>query len=184
MGSGMAHNLVEKGHNVVAFDVNAPRLQDDIGNKFQWAKSPADVASQVKTVVSMLPNNDIVRDVYKGECGVLASVKADTLLIDCSTVDPAVSQEMAEAAGEKGAKFVDAPVSGGVNAAKAGSLTFMVGAAETETYEKAKQLLLDMGKTVYHCGAVGTGQSVKICNNMLLAISMIGVSETMNLGIQ
>ena len=90
---------------------------------------------------------------------------------------------MAEAAKEKGAIFVDAPVSGGVNAAAAGTLTFMVGADKVEEFEAAQKILAFMGKSITHCGQVGTGQAVKICNNMLLAISMIGVSETMNLGI-
>ena len=180
----MAKNLVEKGRNILAFDVNAPLLQNTFGDRMSWAKSPADVASQVKTIVTMLPNNDIVTEVYTGENGVLKAVQPESLLIDSSTVDPAVSQNMAALVEQSDAVFVDAPVSGGVNAAKAGTLTFMVGAAELAQYESAKEILLDMGKTVYHCGAVGSGQAVKICNNMLLAISMIGTCETMNLGIQ
>ena len=106
------------------------------------------------------------------------------LLIDSSTIDPAVSRSMFEAAKAKGAVFVDAPVSGGVNAAAAGTLTFMVGAEKEEHFAAAQKVLEFMGKSITHCGQVGTGQAVKICNNMLLAISMIGVSETMNLGIR
>ncbi len=102
--------------------------------------------------------------------------------VDSSTIDPAVSKELSEAASRAGASFVDAPVSGGVNAAAAGTLTFRVGAATDADFARAKELLSNMGKNISHCGAVGTGQAVKICNNMLLAVSMIGVSETMNLG--
>merc|ERR1719259_251627 len=178
-------NLVEKGRKVVGFDAagSASLLTESIGNMFKWAACPAEVASQAKVVVTMLPNNEIVKKVYTGDDGVLSQVQADTLLIDCSTIDPQVAKDMASQADAKGAVFCDAPVSGGVNAAKAGTLTFMVGAEKFDSFDQAKALLSDMGKTIYHCGAVGTGQSVKICNNMLLAISMIGVSETMNLGI-
>jgi len=185
MGSGMAKNLVEKGRKVVGFDAatSGSVLKETIGDGFTWASCPAEVAEQTHTVVTMLPNNEIVKAVYAGKDGVLTSVQGGTLLVDCSTIDPMVAKSMSDLAKEKSATFCDAPVSGGVNAAAAGTLTFMVGAEEWSTFLKAKEILTDMGKIVYHCGAVGTGQSVKICNNMLLAISMIGVSETMNLGI-
>lgn len=134
----------------------------------------------------MLPNNDIVRKVYtNAEDGIFAGMNAGTFLIDSSTIDPAVSKEIGALAKNHGADcFVDAPVSGGVNAAAAGTLTFMVGAPSADDFEKAKGLLEHMGKAIIHCGDVGTGGAVKICNNMLLAVSMIGVSETMNLGIK
>ena len=134
----------------------------------------------------MLPNNDIVRHVYASpDDGILSGLKKGSFLIDCSTVDPAVSKEIAALASESGASgFVDAPVSGGVNAAAAGTLTFMVGAPSKPIFEEAKTVLQHMGKNIIHCGDVGTGGAVKICNNMLLAISMIGVSETMNLGVK
>jgi len=187
MGSGMAKNLVDKGRKVVGFDAAGPgqaNLTETIGDKFEWASCPAEVASKAKVVVSMLPNNEIVKKVYTGDDGVLSEVQEEALLIDCSTIDPQVAKDMAATALKaKKAVFCDAPVSGGVNAAKAGTLTFMVGAEKAEDFEKAKTYLEEMGKTIYHCGSVGTGQSVKICNNMLLAISMIGVSESMSLGI-
>ena len=133
----------------------------------------------------MLPNNDIVKAVYGGNDGVFSGLQKGSFLIDSSTVDPAVSKEMAALAKSSGAKaFVDAPVSGGVNAANGGTLTFMVGAPSARDFEQAKKTLENMGKAIIHCGDVGTGQAVKIYNNMLLAVSMIGVSETMNLGIK
>ena len=144
------------------------------------------MAIQSSTIVTMLPNNDIVRKVYtSSEDGIFSGLQAGTFLIDSSTVDPAVSKEIAAIAKNSGADcFVDAPVSGGVNAASAGTLTFMVGAPSPQDFEKAKDILQHMGKAIIHCGDVGTGGAVKICNNMLLAVSMIGVSETMNLGIK
>ncbi|GAA6067735.1 3-hydroxyisobutyrate dehydrogenase b, partial [Tachysurus ichikawai] len=110
-------------------------------------------------------------------------VKKGSLLIDSSTIDPAVSKEMAVASEKMGAVFMDAPVSGGVGAATSGKLTFMVGGVEEE-FTAVKELLSCMGANVVYCGQVGTGQAAKICNNMLLAIGMIGTAETMNLGIR
>ncbi|TRY68987.1 hypothetical protein TCAL_04156 [Tigriopus californicus] len=182
MGQGMAINLIEKGHEVLVYDVDPSAVEAMIARGAQKQGLPRDVAAHADHIVTMLPNNDIVREVYTGHDGLLGQIQPQTVLIDSSTIDPAVSQEIAAAAKAKQAIFVDAPVSGGVNAAAAGTLTFMVGAESAGDYEKAKVILDAMGQNITHCGEVGTGQAVKICNNMLLAISMIGVSETMNLG--
>jgi len=185
MGRGMAKNLLDKGHAVVAFDTDSVTLKETVALGAKEAASPKEVASQCKQIITMLPNNEIVKTVYTcPTSGVLQALQKDTFLIDSSTVDPAVSKHVAASALEAGASaFVDAPVSGGVNAAAAGTLTFMVGAPSEKDFDTAKSLLEDMGKNIIYCGEVGTGGAVKICNNMLLAISMIGVSETMNLGI-
>ena len=175
MGNGMANNLIAKGKNVVVFDVNKDAAKGLKGD-FKMASSPKEVADSSDVVVTMLPNNDIVKDVYEGADGVFKGSKAN-FYIDSSTIDPAVSKALAA-----NANFIDAPVSGGVNAANAGTLTFMVGANSDADFNKAKDVLSLMGANVTHCGDVGSGQAVKICNNMLLAVSMIGVSETMNLG--
>ena len=114
---------------------------------------------------------------------VLKSQKKAALLIDASTIDPAVARKVGELAAAAGSRFLDAPVSGGVGGAQAGTLTFMVG-AQKEHFDEANAILKNMGKNIVHCGAVGTGQVAKICNNMMLGISMIGVSETMNLGVK
>ena len=148
------------------------------------ASGPAEVAAQAKTIVTMLPNNSIVSGVYEGPQGLLSTVREGSLLVDSSTVDPALSKQLAAQAGARGCQFVDAPVSGGVNAAAAGTLTFMVGAETEAVFAQAEKLLGEMGAKVTHCGGVGTGGAVKICNNMLLAITMIGTSEAMNLGIK
>ena len=128
----------------------------------------------------MLPSSPHVRSVYLGEYGVLAGVKPGTPLIDSSTIDPLTSREVAMDAKAKGCPMVDAPVSGGVGGAEAGTLTFMVG-GEAHDYEAAKPILQAMGKNIVHCGGIGNGQVAKICNNMMLAIEMIATSEGMTL---
>jgi len=184
MGRGMAANLVTKGHSVLVYDVTPGAVNQLVEMGAQAASCPADVAAQAQSIVTMLPNNSIVSGVYQGEDGILSTLSEGTLLVDSSTVDPALSKQLASLAADRGCQFVDAPVSGGVNAASAGSLTFMVGADSDAVFGQAEKLLGDMGAKVTHCGGVGTGGAVKICNNMLLAVTMIGTSEAMNLGIK
>ncbi|KAI8737989.1 3-hydroxyisobutyrate dehydrogenase, mitochondrial [Biomphalaria glabrata] len=183
MGGHMARNLLKKGYPVIAFDVSKDTLSTLKNDGAVVAESPAEVAANVSHLVSMLPASAEVQEVYGGKKGILSTVKKGTLLLDSSTIDPSVSQQVAALAEKQGATFMDSPVSGGVNAARDGILTFMVGGPEA-SFAQAKALLDNMGKNVVYCGPVGTGQAAKICNNMLLAISMIGTSETMNLGIR
>jgi len=183
MGRGMADNLLQKGHSVVAFDVVEENMKLAVEKGAESAGSPAQVAEKCDKVITMLPNNEIVKNVYEGSDGVFSAVKSGAFLIDSSTVDPALSKDLAHKAKGLGAVFVDAPVSGGVNAAAGGTLTFMVGAETDEQFTAANDILQKMGAKITHCGGVGTGGAVKICNNMLLAVSMIGTSEAMNLGI-
>uniref|UniRef100_A0A4W5PHM8 3-hydroxyisobutyrate dehydrogenase n=1 Tax=Hucho hucho TaxID=62062 RepID=A0A4W5PHM8_9TELE len=183
MGSPMAKNLLKHGYPVIATDVfpeSCKELQDEGA---QILDSPAEVADKADRIITMLPSSPNVIEVYTGPNGILRKVKKGTLLIDSSTIDPSVSKEMALAAEKMGAVFMDAPVSGGVGAASLAKLTFMVGGVEEE-YTAAQELLTCMGANVVYCGQVGTGQAAKICNNMLLAIGMIGTAETMNLGIR
>ncbi|XP_076244760.1 3-hydroxyisobutyrate dehydrogenase, mitochondrial [Calliopsis andreniformis] len=179
MGGHMARNLLKKGHKLTVFDVNESAVMNLTGANS--VASPAEVVKDVEVVVSMLPSSQNVVDVYNGQNGVLSSAKKGTLLIDSSTIDPFVSQIMAKEAEKFGVRFIDGPVSGGVNAAKDGTLTFMVGGSK-ENFELAKPLLESMGSRVIHCGDVGMGQAAKLCNNMLLAISMAGTAEAFNLG--
>jgi 3-hydroxyisobutyrate dehydrogenase len=130
----------------------------------------------------MLPSSPHVKSVYLGDAGVLAGAAAGTTLIDSSTIDPATAREVAAAALARGFAMADAPVSGGTGGAEAGTLTFMVG-AEPALFERIKPVLAHMGRNIVHCGGAGTGQVAKICNNMLLGISMVGVAEAMNLGV-
>jgi len=181
MGRGMADNLLAKGHPVLAYDVTPEALAALEARGATAAQGPAQVGAGARRLVTMLPNNAIVETVYRE---LLESVSAGTFLVDCSTVDPALSKELATEARARGCQFVDAPVSGGINAAAAGTLTFMVGAETPEEFATAEALLSNMGAKITHCGGVGTGGAVKICNNLLLAVSMVGTAEAMNLGIQ
>uniref|UniRef100_A0A672I347 3-hydroxyisobutyrate dehydrogenase, mitochondrial n=1 Tax=Salarias fasciatus TaxID=181472 RepID=A0A672I347_SALFA len=207
MGNPMAKNLLKHGYPVIATDVFPESCKDLQELGAQIVDNPAEVADKADRIITMLPSSPNVIDVYTGPNGILKKVKKGSLLIDSSTIDPAVSKEMAAAAEKMGAVFMDAPVSGGVGAASSGKLTFMVGGAEEE-FTAAKELLSCMGANVVYCEThVGQElrlmyssidcltylltiygllllQAAKICNNMLLAIGMIGTSETMNLGIR
>jgi len=181
MGAHMARNLIASGHPVTCFDVN-PDIVKELGQSgAQAASCPAEVAAAADTVVTMLPASPHVRSVYCGDDGILSAVQPGAMLIDSSTIDPSTSLEMSQLAAKKNAVYMDAPVSGGVMKAKSGELSFMVGATDEE-FAAAREILTCMGTNVIHCGPVSTGQAAKICNNMLLAICMIGTSETMNLG--
>jgi 3-hydroxyisobutyrate dehydrogenase len=144
------------------------------------AGSVGECVKGAEAVITMLPSSPHVRNVYSFEAGVLAGAKAGTLLIDCSTIDPMVAREVAFDAAAKGLTMIDAPVSGGVGGAEAGTLTFMVG-GDTKNFDLAKPILQSMGKNIVYCGSSGNGQVAKICNNMMLAIEMIATSEGMSL---
>ncbi len=152
------------------------------------AKTPYDVGAQVSTAVTMLPSSPHVRQVYSDpKTGILAGLRSNgtknALLIDSSTIDPQTARDVAKLAEEANAVMVDAPVSGGVGGAEAGTLTFMVGGSE-EAFARAKPLLARMGKNLVHCGASGTGQVAKVCNNVVLGMSMAAVAEGMSLGVK
>jgi len=176
MGGPMAANLVKAGHSVAGFDMMAENLDKAKAAGVTVASSAAEAARDAEVVVTMLPAGQHVRDVYTGVGGVMAAVRKGALLIDCSTVDVESARAVARAADEAGHAMVDAPVSGGVGGATAGTLTFMVGGSD-EAFQRAEPILQAMGKTIVHAGASGTGQAAKICNNMILGISMIAVSE-------
>jgi 3-hydroxyisobutyrate dehydrogenase len=183
MGAPMVRNLLKAGHQLVVFDVVKDAVDRIAALGAASAASPSAVAaSGVEVLITMLPSSPHVRAVYDGEYGVLAGAKPGTLLIDSSTIDPHTAREVAFDARAKGLAMLDAPVSGGTGGAEAGTLTFMVG-GEGKDFEAAKPVLAHMGKNIVHCGAAGNGQVAKLCNNMLLAISMIGVSEAMSLGV-
>jgi 3-hydroxyisobutyrate dehydrogenase len=176
MGGPMVANLAKAGHTVKAFDLSAEAVARAVENGCSAAPSVADAARDVDVVVSMLPAGAHVTKVYCGEEGVLANAKAGTLMIDCSTIDVDSARSVAAACDAAGMAMVDAPVSGGVGGAEAGTLTFMVGGPD-ESFAKAQPFLEVMGKTIVHAGGAGNGQAAKICNNMLLGIGMIGTSE-------
>jgi 3-hydroxyisobutyrate dehydrogenase len=176
MGAPMMGNLLKAGHAVTAYDRSEAACAKAAEAGARIAASAADATADVDAVVTMLPAGAHVRDVYTGEGGILARARPGTLLIDSSTIDVASARAVNAAATAAGHAMVDAPVSGGVGGAAAGTLTFMVGGAE-EAFARAEPILSVMGKTIVHAGGPGTGQAAKICNNLLLGISMIGVGE-------
>lgn len=176
MGGPMAANLAKAGHDVTAFDMSAAALDKAAAACIMRATTAAAASAGAEAVVTMLPAGQHVRSVYLGDTGILAGAAPGTLFIDSSTIDVATAREVHAAAGERHVSFLDAPVSGGVGGAAAGTLTFMVG-GEDAAFDRARPLLEKMGKNIFHAGGAGTGQAAKICNNMLLAISMIGTCE-------
>jgi len=174
MGGGMAANLVKAGHEVRAFDLSPAAIDAAKANGCATFNSAAEACEGVEAVVSMLPNGSIVKSVYSTD--VLGTAPAGSILLDCSTIDVATAREVSALAADSGYDMVDAPVSGGIAAANAGTLTFMVGGSPAG-FEKARPILEAMGKVVIHAGGAGTGQAAKICNNMLLGIHMIGTCE-------
>ncbi len=176
MGLPMALNLIKGGHRVAGIDLNAEavaRLKEGGG---EAGKDAAALAMDSDVIVTMLPAGKQVREIYLGVDGIIAKSKPGTLLIDSSTIDVESARAVAAEAEKNGVLMVDAPVSGGVGGAQGGTLTFMVGGSD-KSFEKAKPILELMGKTIVHAGAAGAGQAAKICNNMILGISMIAVSE-------
>ena len=176
MGGPMAANLVKAGHRVFGFDVMQANLDKARDAGVTIAASAGEAAREAEVVVSMLPAGQHVREVYMADGGVIATVAKGAVLIDCSTVDVESARAVAKAATDAGHFMVDAPVSSGVGGATAGTLTFMVGGSD-EAFARAEPILQGMGKTIVHAGGSGTGQAAKICNNMILGISMIAVSE-------
>jgi len=176
MGGPMARNLLKAGHKVKGFDVSPAVTEALVKAGGSKASSVKDAAKGVEVVVTMLPAGKHVREVYLGDSGVLKVATRGTLFIDSSTIDVATARAVEKDAAAAGCLMVDAPVSGGVGGAEGGTLTFMVGGSE-DAFAKAKPILDAMGKTIVHAGQPGNGQAAKICNNMILGISMIGTAE-------
>ena len=176
MGGPMARNLLKSGHAVCVFDPNADNAKTMTAAGAKQAGSLVELVAGSDVVVSMLPSGRELRVAYLDNDGVVAHAKSGALLIDCSTTDVDSARAVADAAKKRGLLFIDAPVSGGVAGAEAGSLTFMAG-GEDAAVAAARPILMAMGKNVVHTGASGSGQAAKICNNMILGISMIGVCE-------
>jgi len=184
MGGPMAVNLVKAGYPVTGFDVVPAALDAAREHGIPTAATAAEAAAGAGVVLTMLPSGKHLLDAYRGtegQPGLLAAAAPGTMFLDCSTINVDEAREAAELAVAAGHRAVDAPVSGGVVGAEAGTLTFMVGALP-EDFEAVKPLLDVMGKRVVHCGGHGAGQAAKICNNMILGVSMIAVSEAFVLG--
>jgi 3-hydroxyisobutyrate dehydrogenase len=180
MGLPMARNLLKAGHIVTAFDLSAEACAAARDAGAAVAESAAAAVSGAEAVVTALPAARHVRAVYLGEDGIVAAASEGALFIDVSTIDVETARAVAQAARAAGRRMVDSPMSGGVGGAAAGTLTFMVGGA-AQDFADARPILEAMGKNIFHAGDSGAGSAAKICNNMMLAIQMIAVSEGFNL---
>jgi 3-hydroxyisobutyrate dehydrogenase len=174
MGLGMAANQVKAGRDVLAFDLVSAALERARALGCTTVASAAEAVADVEAVITMLPAGEHVRRVYADD--VLPHARKGALLIDCSTIDVESARAVSRQASDAGFRFADAPVSGGVVGAEAGTLAFMVGCDE-EAFEAVEEVLRPMARAVVHAGEPGSGQAAKICNNMLLGISMLGTCE-------
>jgi 3-hydroxyisobutyrate dehydrogenase len=181
MGLPMAKNLAAAGHEIVGFDLSETACKAAGAAGITVAPDAAGTVAGAETVITMLPAGQHVRGAYLGDDGLLAKAEKGTLFIDCSTIDVATSRDVHAAAEAAGHAMLDAPVSGGVGGAEAGTLTFMVGGSEA-AFARGKPCFEIMGRNIVHAGGAGNGQAAKICNNMILGISMIAISEAFALG--
>lgn len=176
MGGPMVANLVAAGHEVNAFDISADAVKRATDAGAVAATNAAAAVAGAEIVITMLPAGKHVRSVYLDGDKVMDAVAKGSLLIDCSTIDVTTAIEMIGEAGTRGLEMIDAPVSGGVGGAQAGTLTFMCGGTDS-AFARARPVLETMGKNIFHAGDAGAGQAAKVCNNLMLAIQMISVSE-------
>jgi len=180
MGGPMVRNLIGAGHAVTAFDLVPAALAAAVVAGARAAASAAEAAEAGEVVITMLPAGRHARAVYLGDDGVIACARPGALLIDCSTIDVETARMINAAAAEAGFEMLDAPVSGGVAGAEAATLTFMVG-GEDDAFARAQAILAVMGRAIVHAGPAGNGQAAKVCNNMILGITMIGLAEAFSL---
>jgi 3-hydroxyisobutyrate dehydrogenase len=182
MGFPMASNLIKAGFKLTVFDVVAEFVRRCVELGAKASASVVEAVQNAEAVITMVPASSHVLDLYLGSGAIVAATKPTTLLIDCSTISVEASRKVASAAAGRGQDMIDAPVSGGTQGAINATLTFMVG-GEANAVERARPLLEKMGKTIRHAGPSGAGQTVKMCNNMLLGIQMVGTSEALKLGL-
>ncbi len=181
MGGPMAVNLVKAGHSVCVFDLVDAAMEAVVEQGGSKAGSALEALATAEAVVTMLPAGKHVAGLYLGDNGLVAQAKENTLFLDCSTIDAETARKVGAAAAERGLDMLDCPVSGGVKAAQAGTLAFMCGGSATG-FARAEKILAGMGKNIFHAGEHGAGQIAKICNNMLLAVHMVGTAEALQLG--
>ena len=182
MGGPMASNLLKAGYSVSVFDLFPSAVENLVSQGATTADDAEGVARGADVVISMLPAGQHVKELYIGKEGLIHILSPGALVIDSSTIDAASACETANQLKAKQIEFIDAPVSGGVAGAAAGTLSFMVG-GEQAAFNKADPLLKIMGKNIFHAGGVGAGQIAKVCNNMLLSVLMVGTAEALQLGI-
>ncbi|GGF56725.1 3-hydroxyisobutyrate dehydrogenase [Alteromonas lipolytica] len=182
MGAPMARNLLKHQQQVIVFDLVPAAVDALVKAGATRANSPQQAVATADVVITMLPTANHVKSLYLGDEGLLTNVPAHCLLIDCSTIDSGSAIEVGQQARKMGLAFIDAPVSGGVGGAAAGTLTFIMG-GDTADVERARPILALMGANLFHAGALGAGQIAKVCNNMLLSVLMAGTSEALQLAI-
>lgn len=182
MGKPMARNLIKANFQLNVFDVNEKAVEELVSLGAEKCSSPREAVQKCELVITMLPNAKIVESVMLGDDGMLAEIRTGQIIVDMSSVAPHTTKKMAQIVEKKGAKYIDAPVSGGVSGAQAGTLTIMVG-GDKETVEKASPVLDELGH-FKHIGEVGAGDAVKIVNNLLLGANMAAVAEALVLGVK
>ncbi len=183
MGMPMAKNLLKAGHRITGYDVAPQAIDALVKEGGTRGKDIASTVANVDIVITMLPEGMLVQSVYEGPQGIFNHVKPGTLIAECSTIDIETARQIHTKAEDKGVRLIDAPVSGGVTGAEAATITFMVG-GNWQDFEAIKPFLEAMGKTIIYCGEAGLGQAAKICNNLVLGITMIGACEAFNLAEQ
>lgn len=181
MGGPMAHNLIEAGYDLVVYNRPSDKAEELAGEGAKVVDSYKEVAEQCDVIIIMLPNSPQVEEVLAGEGGVFEAVREGTLIVDMSTISPVVTRELAEQAEERGASMVDAPVSGGDVGAQKGELSIMAGGSD-EDFKRAEPIFDVVGKVATHVGDVGAGQTVKACNQIVVALNITAVSEALVLG--
>ena len=182
MGGPMAINLAKAGHQVRVFDLSTAAVAAVVAAGGVAAASAHDAVADAQVVISMLPASRHVESLYLGEGGLMAAIADGALVIDSSTIAPASAQKVAQAAAERGLQMIDAPVSGGTAGAQAGTLTFIVG-GPADALERARPVLENMGRNIFHVGGNGAGQVAKLCNNMALGVIMAATGEAISLGV-
>ncbi len=178
MGGPMAQNLMEAGHELVLYNRTPEKAEEIAGNGATVVESPREVAESCDVVVLMLPDSPQVEEIVEGENGVLEGIKEGALIVDMSTISPVVTRELAEKIEERGASMLDAPVSGGEPGAQQGTLAIMAGGSE-EDFERARPLLEVMGDAITHVGPTGAGQTAKAANQIVVAVTLEGISEAL-----
>jgi 3-hydroxyisobutyrate dehydrogenase len=181
MGRPMATNLVRSGHGLTVYDLQPEAVRALVADGAGAASSPGEAAEQAEVVISMLPASSHVLSAMLGSAGVVGALQPGATLIDMSTIDPGTTRRVAEAVAARGAYMLDAPVSGSSAGAEAATLTIMVG-GDAEVMESQRDVLEALGSSVVHCGPIGMGETVKLCNNLISGVTMIAVGEAFALG--
>jgi 3-hydroxyisobutyrate dehydrogenase len=183
MGKRMAKRIFEAGYKIKVFDVMEPVLNEFKKLGVETGESPGDVAVDADVVFMSLPNSRIVTNVVLGEDGILPKARPGTIIVDLSSITPKAIRDIYKKTSSKGVEVLDAPVSGGSAGAEAGTLTIMVG-GKKEVFEKVEPILKVIGKTIYHVGEIGAGDTIKLVNNLLLGANMVAVAEALALGVK